>query len=90
MILAGDIGATRTRLAAFDTEGNRLQCVVEKTYKSQEHDGLAERATWPWIARVGHRVSRRTPAPHAQGHERGCSSSGAIRATVLTMSENKA
>src|SRR3989442_12262442 len=41
MILAGDIGATRTRLAAFDTEGNRLQCVVEKTYKSQEHDGLA-------------------------------------------------
>src|SRR2546427_8177385 len=41
MILAGDIGATRTRLAAFDSEGNRLQCVVEKTYKSQEHDGLA-------------------------------------------------
>src|SRR5205807_3695873 len=41
MILAGEIGATRTRLAAFDTEGNRLQCVVEKTYKSQEHDGLA-------------------------------------------------
>jgi len=41
MILAGDIGATRTRLAAFDTEGNRLRCVVEKTYKSQEHDGLA-------------------------------------------------
>jgi glucokinase len=41
MILAGDIGATRTRLAAFETEGNRLQCVVEKTYKSQEHDGLA-------------------------------------------------
>ena len=23
MILAGDIGATRTRLAAFETEGNR-------------------------------------------------------------------
>src|SRR5205807_626870 len=41
MILAGEIGATRTRLAAFDTEGNRLRCVVEKTYKSQEHDGLA-------------------------------------------------
>ncbi len=32
MILAGEIGATRTRLAAFDTEGNRLQCVVEKNY----------------------------------------------------------
>jgi len=42
MILAGDIGATRTRLAAFQTEGNRLQCAVEKTYKSQEHAGLSE------------------------------------------------
>ncbi|HEY3971694.1 MAG TPA: glucokinase [Candidatus Sulfotelmatobacter sp.] len=42
MILAGDIGATRTRLAAFDTEGSRLQRVVEKTYMSQEHDGLPE------------------------------------------------
>lgn len=42
MILAGEIGATRTRLAAFETEANRLQCVVEKTYKSQEHSGLAE------------------------------------------------
>jgi glucokinase len=42
MILAGEIGATRTRLAAFDTEGNRLKCVVEKTYQSQEHSGLAE------------------------------------------------
>jgi len=42
MILAGDIGATRTRLAAFQTEGNRLQCVVEKTYVSQEYGGLAE------------------------------------------------
>jgi glucokinase len=42
MILAGEIGATRTRLAAFDTESNRLKCVVEKTYPSQEHTGLAE------------------------------------------------
>ena len=42
MILAGDIGATRTRLAAFQTEGNKLQRVVEKTYKSQEHGGLQE------------------------------------------------
>lgn len=41
MILAGDIGATRARLAAFETEGNRLKCVVEKTYKSQENDGLS-------------------------------------------------
>src|SRR6202011_6184613 len=41
MILAGDIGGTRARLAAFETEGNRLQCVVEKTYPSQQHDGLS-------------------------------------------------
>ncbi|HET7890011.1 MAG TPA: glucokinase [Candidatus Sulfotelmatobacter sp.] len=41
MILAGEIGATRTRLAAFETEGSRLNCVVEKTYPSQKHDGLA-------------------------------------------------
>jgi glucokinase len=42
MILAGEIGGTRTRLAAFETEGNRLKCVVEKTYMSQSHSGLAE------------------------------------------------
>lgn len=42
MILAGDIGATRTRLAAFQTEGNKLQLVVEKTFKSQQHGGLQE------------------------------------------------
>src|SRR5579862_4824809 len=42
MILAGDIGATRTRLAAFETEGTRIQCVVEKTYMSQEYASLSE------------------------------------------------
>ena len=42
MILAGEIGATRTRLAAYETEGNRLQPVVEKTYMSQEHPSLSE------------------------------------------------
>jgi glucokinase len=42
MILAGDIGATNARLAAFETEGNRLQCVVEKIYPSQQHKGLTE------------------------------------------------
>ena len=36
MILAGDIGGTRTRLAAFETEGSKLKCVIEKTYASQE------------------------------------------------------
>lgn len=40
MILAGEIGATRTRLAAFQTEANTLQQVVEKIYMSQEHGDL--------------------------------------------------
>lgn len=42
MILAGEIGATRARMAAFQVEGNKLQCAIEKTYKSQEHSGLSE------------------------------------------------
>jgi glucokinase len=42
MILAGDIGGTNARLAAFETAGSRLQCVVEKIYPSKEHDGLPE------------------------------------------------
>lgn len=42
MILAGEIGATGTRLAAFEKEGSRLQLVVEKTYMSQEHSSLSE------------------------------------------------
>ena len=42
MILAGEIGATRTRLAAFQKEGSRLHMVVEKIYMSQEHSGLSE------------------------------------------------
>jgi glucokinase len=42
MILAGDIGATRTRMAAFQAEANKLAMVVEKTFKSQEHSGIAE------------------------------------------------
>ena len=42
MILAGEIGATRTRLAAFQKEGSRLELVVEKTYLSQEHGNLSE------------------------------------------------
>jgi glucokinase len=41
MILAGDIGATVTRLGAFDSDSNRLNCVVEKVYKSQEQESLA-------------------------------------------------
>ena len=42
MILAGEIGGTRIRLAAFDKDGSKLQLVVEKTYPSQEHSNLSE------------------------------------------------
>lgn len=42
MILAGDIGATHSRLAAFRPEGNKLPLVVEKIYDSQNHPGLAD------------------------------------------------
>jgi glucokinase len=42
MILAGDIGPTRTRLAAFETDANKLKLVVEKAYLSQKQAGIAE------------------------------------------------
>ena len=42
MILAGDIGGTNTRLAFFTVEGNRLISVIEETFPSRLHRGLAE------------------------------------------------
>src|ERR1700740_3325994 len=42
MILAGEIGATRTRLAAFESDGNTLNKVVEKIYMSQQEPGLPD------------------------------------------------
>ena len=45
MILAGDIGGTNVRLAAFDLEGRRLQCVVERIYKAAEHKNVCEIVT---------------------------------------------
>jgi glucokinase len=40
MILAGDIGATNSRLAFFSERGGRLEFVVEATYPSQDHANL--------------------------------------------------
>ena len=41
-VLAGEIGATRTRLAALESQkAAGLQCVVEKNYVSQQRDGLS-------------------------------------------------
>jgi len=42
MILAAEIGATRTRLAAFESEANELNKVVEKIYMSQQERGLPD------------------------------------------------
>ncbi|HEX4663407.1 MAG TPA: glucokinase [Terriglobales bacterium] len=42
MIIAGDIGATHSRVAAFRAEGNKFPLVVEKIYESQDHSGLVE------------------------------------------------
>jgi glucokinase len=42
MILAGEIGGTHARLAAFETEGNKLHCVLDTVFESQQRTGLAE------------------------------------------------
>ncbi len=41
-VLAGDIGGTKTRLALFEVEGNRLETQVEHTYVSKEYSSLDE------------------------------------------------
>ncbi len=42
MILAGDIGGTKTRLAFFEAEAERLTPLVEDTVASREHSSLDE------------------------------------------------
>lgn len=42
MILAGDIGGTKTTLAFFTIDGDRLKLNVEDTYPSREHESLDE------------------------------------------------
>ena len=42
MILAGDIGAAHTRLAGFETEGNKLKSVVERIYDTHQLSSLPE------------------------------------------------
>ena len=42
MILAGDVGATHTRLAGFNSDGNKLVSVVEGIYETQKHLSLPE------------------------------------------------
>jgi glucokinase len=40
MILAGDMGASKTRLALFDTENEKLEPELEQEYLSAQHDSL--------------------------------------------------
>ena len=42
MILAGDIGGTKSNLGLFDVQGNALVRVAHKRYASHEHSGLHE------------------------------------------------
>ncbi len=42
MILAGDIGGTKTNLGVFDVQQEKLVRVAEKRYPSREHKGLEE------------------------------------------------
>ncbi len=42
MILAGDVGGTSARLAAYETRGGGLGLLVEKTYPSTQYPGLGE------------------------------------------------
>lgn len=42
MILAGDIGGTKTNLGFFRVEGGKLTSAVEQKYPSRDHAGLAE------------------------------------------------
>ena len=42
MILAGDIGGTKTNLGIFDVQDGKLTKVAGKRYPSREHKGLEE------------------------------------------------
>lgn len=57
MILAGDIGGTNVRLAAFELEGHRLSCVTERIYKAADHKNVCE-AVKKFISTEGVLVDR--------------------------------
>jgi glucokinase len=42
LILAGDVGGTKTNLGLFDVQRENLVCVAEKRYASRDHKSLAE------------------------------------------------
>jgi len=42
MILAGDIGGTKTNLALFQEQDGKLKLATEQLYRSKDHAGLEE------------------------------------------------
>ena len=56
MILAGDIGGTKTNLGLFDTTSGKLEKVTDKRYPSREHAGLEE-IVKDFLAVTGAKVS---------------------------------
>ena len=40
LILAGDIGGTKTHLALFSLQGEKLQAEIKKTFPSKQYPGL--------------------------------------------------
>ena len=59
LILAGDIGGTSTRLAYFDTAGDRMALLAEGRYPSREAANLEE-------------IAGRFVAEHGLAAERAC------------------
>jgi len=52
MILAGDVGGTKTNLALYTTEGNRLRRCLARAFKSREYASL-EKIIAAFIAETG-------------------------------------
>jgi glucokinase len=55
MLLAGDIGGTKTRLAAFELVDGRLRTVVDQTFRSLDYPSL-DALVLPFIAAHGLRL----------------------------------
>ncbi len=77
MILAGDIGGTKTRLALFRPEAGRLRAVAEETFPSGKFPDL-DPIVEAFLSARGLLSSRRTSAsvsrsaPRGEGVERAC------------------
>lgn len=54
VVLAGDVGATKTNLAVFRTDGGTLVSVADDTFRNHEHAGLDE-VIATFLARGGER-----------------------------------